>query len=132
MKISNFDQARRRLDELTSAINEIRQFLDVADRTISAVNVLKGTHAANPPLVVVRTLSMPKTGIDRVYQIFKEVAKPMMPKQVLELYEQKDWPRPENRQEFYTMISGCISYLTKRKKVLIKTDEGYGLKDPQD
>lgn len=129
MKIHSFAEAKRKMDELTSGLDEIRQFLTMADEKITAVNMLKGvgSDVAAPAKHQAQPSGAPASWADRVFQVFKETGKPMFQKQAMERYEQMGLPMPDDKKELYRQISGAMSYLAKRKKTLVKTDEGYRL-----
>jgi hypothetical protein len=124
--IKSFEEAKRRLAELNSSIADLNAFLVFADDAISKVNTLKGsadgasTPQGSPP---------PTTWAERVIELFKQSEnKPIMQKQMMELYERTGWPTPPDQGDLYRAISGAIAYLFKKKGVLEKTDKGYRLK----
>jgi hypothetical protein len=124
----SFHEAKQRLSELRNSIAELDAFMTFADDAISKVNTLKGSgkdavaHQAAPS-------PAPATWGERVIEIFNQSQnKPIMQKQVMELYQQTGWPMPPEPSDLYRAISGAIAYLFKKKGVLEKTDEGYRLK----
>ena len=129
MKITNFEQAKRRMDELSSGLVELRQFLDFAHSSISAVNLLKGDQdAVNKPEPQVKSNGAGQSWADRVMQVFTAYKKPMFQKEAMTHFDTLGLPRPADDKAFYRGISGAIAYLTKRKGLLVKTEDGYTLK----
>ena len=57
--------------------------------------------------------------------IISEYGRPVMPADVVREYKRRGWPEPEGKM--YNSIFGSMSYLSKRKRVLEKTDKGYRL-----
>src|ERR1017187_2330241 len=104
MQIQSFEQAKIRLKELSDGIKEMRDFLDMADDAISAVNTLKGGTSKRPARPA-NGEKAPASMTDRVLQLFQEANKPLMPKEALTLYATKGWPRPEDDRQFYLKIS---------------------------
>ena len=128
-KIQSFAEAKQRLDEIESAVSDLRHFMDKAYNAIAAVDMLKGGH-----ITVVQKLELEKNGAtsswaDRVLDVFRMVGKPMMQKEAMKQYERTGLPAPEDRKELYRQISGAVAYLANRKGLLVKTPEGYKLKE---
>lgn len=126
--IMSFHEAKQRLSELRNSIAELDTFMTFADDAISKVNTLKG---ADNDVVVPQAAALPapSTWGERVIEIFKQSEnKPIMQKQVMELYQRTGWPIPSEPGGLYRAISGAIAYLYKKKEVLEKTDNGYRLK----
>ena len=124
--IKSFAEAKRRLTELKDSITELNAFLEFADDAISKVNTLKGSSADASTMQATRA---PATWGERMIELFKESEnKPIMQKQMMEMYERTGWPMPSDRGDLYRAISGAIAYLFKKKGVLEKTDKGYRLK----
>jgi hypothetical protein len=63
--------------------------------------------------------------------IMKDLGKPVLPKEVAIQYLMRNWPLPKNGT-IYNLISGTVSYLYKRKGVLVKGETGYTLKPHKD
>jgi len=125
MKIQNFDECKRKVQELSDGLNQIMQFLDSAHATIKAVKILKGA----PPAGEMRSGNgIPGTFAEKVIQVFQRAGKPLMQKHAMALYREMGWPGPPDK-ELYRAISGAIAYLHKRKGVLVKTEAGYKLKE---
>ena len=137
MKINSFAEAKSRLQELSDAIKDVSNFLEVADSAITVMSTLKRGAASASPAIAPKPKSQPQLPpeangaplamTERVLQLIREAGKPLMPKDVVEIYASKGWPRPEDGREFYMKISGSMAYLTKRKKVVAKTAAGYVL-----
>jgi hypothetical protein len=124
--IKSFVEAKNALAEVKSAIAELDAFLTFADDAISKVNTLKGSSGGAS---VAQATRAPATWGERVIELFKQSEnKPIMQKQVMELYQQTGWPMPADQADLYRAISGAIAYLFKKKGVLEKTPEGYRLK----
>jgi hypothetical protein len=125
--IKSFEEAKRRLAELNNSIADLNAFLVFADDAISKVNTLKGSASGES---IPQTTRAPATWGERVIEIFKQAENtPIMQKRVMEMYEKTGWPAPADRSELYRAISGAIAYLHKKKGVLVKTEEGYRLKE---
>ena len=124
--IKSFEEAKRRLAELSDSIAELNAFITFADDAISKVNTLKGSAAGTSTPQATRP---PATWAERVIELFKQTEnKPLKQKQIVELYKITGWPGPTDASELYRAISGAVAYLFKRKGVLEKTDNGYRLK----
>src|SRR5437667_12445086 len=125
--IKSFSEAKRRLSELKDSISDLDAFLTFADDAISKVNTLKGPSPdGSEPFSIV----VPPTWGERVIEIFKQAgSRSLMQKQTMEMYVETGWPAPADRADLYRAISGAIAYLHKKKGVLVKTDEGYRLKE---
>ena len=139
MDITNFDEARKQVHELTAGMNELLAFLDFADAAIGSVNSLKGkpTSGCSPVAerdAVVPTppnrqhVDMPESMTDRVLEIFQKAGKPLTPKDAVALYLETGWPKEDNARKMYSKIMGGIAYLTNRKHTLERTDTGYKIK----
>jgi|ERR1051326_977045 hypothetical protein len=125
--IRSFEEAKRRLAELKSCVADLDAFLTFADDAISKVNTLKGSAVGANILQATRA---PTTWGERVIELLRQAEnRPIMQKQVMELYEKTGWPMPTEDGHLYRAISGAIAYLHKKKGVLVKTEEGYRLKD---
>jgi|SRR6266567_8934570 len=124
MKIQNFDECKRKVQELSEGLSQIMQFLDLAHSTIKTVNILKGAS----PVETRSGNGIPGTFAERVIQVFQRSGKPLMQKHAMAVYKEMGWPGPPDK-ELYRAISGAIAYLHKRKGVLVKTEAGYKLKE---
>jgi hypothetical protein len=125
-RIKSFSEAKTMLAEVKSAISELDAFLTFADEAISKVNTLKGSSEI---AITPQTTRPPATWGERVIEVFKQSEnRPMMQKQVMEMYERTGWPIPPEQGGLYRAISGAIAYLFKKKGVLEKTSDGYYLK----
>lgn len=60
---------------------------------------------------------------DRVLMIMRDVGKPMFQKSLVAEYTRRAWPVSD--VALPKAINGAISYLSKRKGVIVKTDNGY-------
>lgn len=125
--IKSFAEAKRKLEELDRLTAEVRQFLDMADNTISAVNMLKGEGVGTRTQTHSNVVA-PTSWADRVLEVFKQAVEPMKQKEAALKYAQTGWPRPEGDRELYTAISGAIAYLFNKKQLLVKTERGYTIK----
>jgi len=124
--IKSFAEAKQRLAELNSSIVDLNAFLEFADDAISKVNTLKGSSAGASST---QATHAPTTWGERVIELFNQSEnKPIMQKEMMEMYERTGWPRPPDRGDLYRAISGAIAYLFKKKGILEKTDKGYQLK----
>jgi hypothetical protein len=126
MKIKSFSEAKAHLKELSDGIEAIREFLELADNAISAVDMLKGVSKSTP---IRQDVRVPSSWADRVIAVFKQSNRPLMQKDAVDAYEVTGWPKPNNRKDLYQAISGAISYLHKKRGILNKTEEGYTLKE---
>jgi len=125
-RIHSFEEAKTRLAELSDSIADLNAFLTFADDAISKVNTLKGYSGGTG---VVQATPAPATWGERVIELFRQSEnRPIMQKQVMELYQRTGWPIPSEPGGLYRAISGAIAYLYKKKEVLEKTDNGYRLK----
>lgn len=112
---------------MQNSIADLEAFLTFADDAISKVNTLKGyANGAS----VSQTSKAPATWGERVIEIFKQAEnKPIMQRQVVDMYGRTGWPMPADPGQLYRALSGAIAYLHKKKGVLIKTADGYQLKE---
>jgi hypothetical protein len=127
MKIVSFDQAKQCIDDL-------REFLDFADKTISGVSLLKGeskqlfqpgTNKAKPTN---GSEPEPRGWTDGVLKLLKSADKPLRAVDVLERWASAGWEfPPEDRRKFYIGINGGLQYLL-RKGIVEKSDGKYTIK----
>jgi len=76
---------------------------------------------------------MPPTMSDRVIKIIIDAAKPLKPKDIVNRYQQLGWTEPTGgRTKLYEAVSGSLSYLLNRKRVLQKTKKGYSIKSKEE
>ena len=131
MKITSFEECKRRVSQLSTSLSEVVEFLDFADNTLTAVNVLKGERNGQPARKIDSTQpqtalpKMPEALTDRVMHIFQTAEKPLRPKEAAELYEARGWPRSDNKRTFYIAILGAMRYLAAKKHTLERTETGH-------
>src|SRR4051812_33291915 len=121
MKITSFEECKRRVSEISGSLSEVVEFLDFADNTLTAVHILKGERNGQPARKLDSTQQqpalpkMPEALTDRVMNIFQTAERPLRPKEAAELYEIRGWPRSDNKRTFYIAILGAMRYLARKK-----------------
>jgi hypothetical protein len=68
----------------------------------------------------------PPTVAERVLYIMRDIGEPVLPKEIARHYLLRDWPLPK-KGTIYNLISGTVTYLYLRKRVLVRSPEGYSL-----
>jgi hypothetical protein len=115
------------LSEAIAAANAVAEYLHDLSATLG-LSQMKG--AATPQSLNGR---IPDSMSDKVMKILSDMGKPMKPKAIVDRYEVLGWEAPEGgRKKLYEAVSGSLSYLLNRKKVLEKTKKGYSIKEKKE
>lgn len=96
---------------------------------------LSVTLGMSSPAIGARTFdtAMPDSMSDRVIKIISDARRPLKPKEIVNRYQLLGWTEPEGgRVKLYEAISGSLSYLLNRKRVLEKGKKGYSLKQEEE
>lgn len=125
--IYSIRDARERLVEVASSVEDLRTFFDHFEGVMSQFKALSGEPVVARPIGKAGVAEIPLT--DRILMILESASTAMMPKDVQEDYERRGWPKPE-KGKLYDAITGAMGYLTKKKKKLSRIDEGYVIAQP--
>ena len=124
MEIKSFAEAKQIVSDVKGSIAALDEFIGKLERTISAIDTLRGNNQETVEMS--RGNGIPDTWQERVIRIFEDSQKPLMQRDVVRIYQDRGWPPPE-KGKLYTVISGAIAYLHKKKDILKKSDDGYTL-----
>jgi len=112
------------LSEATVAADAVAEYLHNLSATLG-FSEMKG--AATSQSLNGR---IPDSMSGKVMKILSDMGKPMKAKAIADRYEVLGWEAPEGgRKKLYEAVSGSLSYLRNRKKVLEKTKKGYSIKE---
>lgn len=128
--IKTLPEAKEELARVADSISRLQEFVVHFSGVMDQLNEMRGVAAAPTQLEMgkiaepkfERVANLPFT--DRVLLILKDAGKPMFQKSIVAEYTRRAWPLPGN-VPLAKAINGAISYLSKRKQIIVRTDDGY-------
>lgn len=118
---------KTKINTLPEAIEALKEVSDFMARFGASLGLSQPSAVATGQYLT--NGAVPKGMSARVIQILSESGRPLKPKHIANKHQELGWPEPKGgRAKLYEAVSGSLSYLLNRKKVLTKGKKGYSIK----
>jgi hypothetical protein len=128
--IKTLPEAKEELARIADSVIRLQDFVVHFSGVMDQLNEMRGSNGHTQLEIgkiseqrFSRIAEMPFT--DRILAIMKDANKPMFQKSLVAEYNRRAWP--ETKVSLSKAINGALNYLTNRRRLVERTDDGYVL-----